>query len=109
MADRYPLRGRSQAMEIVREGLKIAQQGEGGVVVVKGQPGIGKTRFIHESRAVADELGFLTGYGAARRGDEFVELAVFLMSICEGSQPLIDRNELAQVPMAAPEHRYWVL
>lgn len=107
--DRYPFRGRSDSLEVVREGLALSQSGGGCVLVVTGQPGIGKSRFLRESILVATEVGFRTGNGVGRRGDEFVDLAPLMMAVCEGSQPLLDKRRIAKASETTPEHRYWVL
>jgi predicted ATPase len=43
-----PFVGRRQEMARLRECLDAASRGEGGIVLVAGEPGIGKTRLLTE-------------------------------------------------------------
>jgi DNA-binding CsgD family transcriptional regulator len=64
-ADREVVRGRAAEQKVIRDLLRRAQRGSGGVVLVDGEPGIGKSRLL---RAAADEaaaLGFCLAAGAA--------------------------------------------
>jgi DNA-binding CsgD family transcriptional regulator len=59
------VRGREAERKIVRDLLRRAQRGDGGVVLVDGEPGIGKSRLL---RACVDEAaghGFSLAAGAA--------------------------------------------
>jgi hypothetical protein len=51
-----PIRGRDDELEVAREFVGALARGRGGVVVVEGPPGIGKTRLLQEfaARAGAD-------------------------------------------------------
>ena len=48
-----PIRGRENELEVAREFVGSLAQGRGGVVVVEGPPGIGKTRLLQEFAAHA--------------------------------------------------------
>ena len=59
------LRGRATEQRLVRDLLRRAQQGAGGVVLVEGEPGIGKTRLLREATDEAAGYGFSLATGAA--------------------------------------------
>jgi predicted ATPase len=55
--------GREQELSELMENLEQAKQGNGRLVVVEGEAGIGKTRLIHELARIAMEQGFEATYG----------------------------------------------
>jgi DNA-binding CsgD family transcriptional regulator len=50
---------REQEVECVRDTLRAVGRGAGGVLVIEGPAGMGKSRLLEESRAQASELGLL--------------------------------------------------
>jgi DNA-binding CsgD family transcriptional regulator len=56
--------GRDQQVAEARAWLERAAAGEGSILLVSGEPGIGKTRFIQELTRQAHGLGFLPFLGA---------------------------------------------
>jgi len=59
------MRGREAEQKIVRDLLCRAQQGRGGVVLVEGEPGLGKSLLLRESASQAAGQGFSLAAGAA--------------------------------------------
>jgi DNA-binding CsgD family transcriptional regulator len=59
------VRGREAEHKLIRELLERAQRGAGGVVLVEGEPGIGKSRLLRDAADEAAELGFSLAAGAA--------------------------------------------
>src|SRR5260370_11079109 len=64
-AGRKAMRGREAEQKIVRDLLRRARRGAGGVVLVDGEPGIGKSRLLRDSTDDAAEQGFSLAAGAA--------------------------------------------
>src|SRR6516165_1374382 len=64
-ADDEVMRGRDAERQVVRGLLRRAQRGLGGVVLVEGEPGIGKSRLLHEATDEAAGQGFSLAAGAA--------------------------------------------
>jgi DNA-binding CsgD family transcriptional regulator/tetratricopeptide (TPR) repeat protein len=62
---REVLRGRGAEQKIIRDLLRRAQRGTGGVVVVDGEPGIGKSGLLRDAIDEAADLGFSLATGAA--------------------------------------------
>ena len=57
--------GREPERRLVRDLLRRAQQGVGGVLLVEGEPGIGKSLLLHEAVGEAARQGFSLAAGAA--------------------------------------------
>jgi ABC-type transport system involved in cytochrome c biogenesis ATPase subunit len=51
------VRGRAAERGLVRDLLLLAQRGSGGVVLVEGEPGIGKSAFLRDAVGTAAGLG----------------------------------------------------
>jgi DNA-binding CsgD family transcriptional regulator len=59
------VRGREAEQKVVRDLLRSAQQGRGGVVLVEGEPGMGTSTLLREATGEAAEYGFSLAAGAA--------------------------------------------
>src|SRR5204862_5024021 len=69
------MRGREAEQQIIRDLLRRAQRGLGGVVLVEGEPGIGKSLLLHEA---ATELAAGQGFSlAAGASDQFGQAIPF--------------------------------
>jgi DNA-binding CsgD family transcriptional regulator len=64
-ADLTPLRGRDPEQALIRELLGTAERGAGGVVLVEGEPGIGKSRLLRDACQQAADRAFSLATGAA--------------------------------------------
>ncbi len=64
-ADRQAARGRAAEQKVVGDLLRRARRGAGGVVLVDGEPGIGKSLLLRCAIDDAAELGFSLAAGAA--------------------------------------------
>jgi NAD(P)-dependent dehydrogenase (short-subunit alcohol dehydrogenase family) len=64
------MRGREAEQKMIRDLLRFAQRGVGGVVLVDGEPGIGKSLLLRDSTDTAAEQGFSLAAAAA---DQLVE------------------------------------
>ena len=68
--------GRGPELAIVRAGVAGLRRGEGAVVWVEGEPGIGKSSLVVEALAGAGELGWDIGWGFADQLTERMPLSV---------------------------------
>ncbi len=88
--------GRDGALTSALAALRRASvTGCGSVVVVSGEPGIGKSAVL---AAVADEArqsDFRVGIGKAEQGDQIAPGAPLLVSLRSGAQPLLDDGAFA--------------
>ena len=64
-AGREVVRGREAEQKVIRDLLRRAQQGAGGVVLVDGEPGIGKSLLLRDATDEAADQGFSLAAGAA--------------------------------------------
>jgi len=59
------MRGREKELDVALGMLRAAEAGRGGILLVEGEPGIGKSRFPEESAAAATARGFTLAWGQA--------------------------------------------
>jgi KaiC/GvpD/RAD55 family RecA-like ATPase len=59
------MRGRNEELDVALSMLRAAEAGRGGVLLVEGEPGIGKSRFLEESVTAAAARGFTLAWGQA--------------------------------------------
>ena len=60
-----PIRGRAGELKVIGALVSAVAQGRGGVLVIEGPPGIGKSRLLTEVLALADKCGVRTLFGEA--------------------------------------------
>lgn len=79
-----PFVGRQREVSRLRERYQRAARGEGGLVLVAGEPGIGKTRLVEQAGTEARELGALVLVGHCYEGDWAPPYAPFgeLLAAC---------------------------
>jgi DNA-binding CsgD family transcriptional regulator len=102
------VRGRDAELESIGVRLDRVRSGTGAVVLVEGEPGIGKTRLLGEAARVARRLEFRLGVGAAEPGGEVSELAPLMTALFDGPRPVLDRSGLREL-RSLSEQRYWLL
>ncbi|WP_168221383.1 LuxR family transcriptional regulator [Actinomadura sp. WMMA1423] len=85
-----PLRGREAEVRLLRERLAALAAGEGGVLVVEGPPGSGRTRFLAEVRALALAADLPCRHGAGVPGALPVPFGPLLEALSTGPDPLPD-------------------
>ncbi|HEX4223896.1 MAG TPA: ATP-binding protein, partial [Pseudonocardiaceae bacterium] len=88
-----PLRGRSAELGAVLEALRNAQRGGPALVVLRGEPGIGKTALVRTIVEQAGRLGFHTADTAAHEDDRVAPLASIGPALRFGTAPLIDSTD----------------
>jgi DNA-binding SARP family transcriptional activator/tetratricopeptide (TPR) repeat protein len=100
-ANRIPLVGRQAEMQELIEHLRQAQRGHGGVALLIGEQGVGKTRIGEELAAYARTIGIRTLYGAAFEGEGRLLYAPFVETIRKGLDPqMLDRLRERLGPLA---------
>ncbi|GAA2216042.1 hypothetical protein GCM10009850_115110 [Nonomuraea monospora] len=61
--------GRSEELAVLRQAAESALAGGSGLVIVEGEPGVGKTRLLEEIAVEADRRGALVVWGRCLEGD----------------------------------------
>jgi len=102
------VRGRDAELATIGVQLARVRSGTGAVVLVEGEPGMGKSRLLAESARIARRLGFRVGLGAADPYAVAVELAPLMTALFDGPEPLLDRAQLPDLRSVAAQ-RYWLL
>ena len=83
-------------------------QGRGGVLVIEGPPGIGKSRLLTEVLALADKCGVRTLFGEAFEYQQTVPFFSLFMATLNADPPVGDAEALRQLGGSA-DLRYWVV
>src|SRR6266568_3668351 len=107
-APAQPLRGRDAEMAAINAALGDARDGRGGVLLVEGGPGLGKSRLLEEAVSLAGRAGVRAAMGRADADDNVVPMAPLMAACFGGNAPLLDRSDLSAL-RALREDRYWVL
>ena len=95
-------------MHMITGFLERVRAGVGGVAVIEGGAGLGKTRLLAEARAAARALSFRTGFGAAEPGHSPIGLAVLLEALFGGAESLVERTALGSRDRSR-EEPFWLL
>ena len=107
--DRAPvLRGRDDELAAIGEHIAAVRHGTGGVILIEGPAGHGKTRLLAEVATMATRNGIRVGYGANLPGEQMVPMEALLAALFDDPAPLFDRGVLRDL-QASPEPRYWLL
>jgi DNA-binding SARP family transcriptional activator len=64
-----PLVGRAEELAILRQAVRSAFAGSSGLVIIEGEPGVGKTRLLEQAGADAEQSGALVVWGHCVEGD----------------------------------------
>ena len=92
------LRGRSDAMSRALSALdRAARTGQGALVVLSGEPGIGKSAVLREVIEQASRAGFQVGSGKAEQGDQIAPGAPLLVSLRSGPKPLLPSDAFSSL------------
>lgn len=79
----WAMRGREAEWRIVRELLRRAQQGVGGVLLVEGEWGMGKSALLREFGRLAAAQGFSLATGCSDPLDRMVPFFALLSALNE--------------------------
>jgi tetratricopeptide (TPR) repeat protein len=90
-----PLSGRNNECAVIRQKIDEAVAGKGGIVLISGEPGVGKTRLGEEALALARDAGLLplTGHAYEEHGAPFIVST----EILENAVRVLPRSSLLNV------------
>jgi hypothetical protein len=77
-----PIRGRADELKVIGALMTALVQGRGGVLVIEGPPGIGKSRLLTEVMALAYKSGVRTLFGEAFEYQQTVPFSRCLWRPC---------------------------
>ncbi|ORB00704.1 LuxR family transcriptional regulator [Mycobacterium intermedium] len=103
-----PIRGRADELKVIAALVDAVAQGRGGVVVIEGPPGIGKSRLLTEVVALADRRGVRTLFGEAFEYQQTVPFFSLFMATLHADPPVGDAEALRRLGDSA-DLRYWVV
>ncbi|MCV7031655.1 helix-turn-helix transcriptional regulator [Mycobacterium sherrisii] len=103
-----PIRGRAAELNVIGASVAAAAQGRGGVLVIEGPPGIGKSRLLTEVLALADKCGVRTLFGEAFEYQQTVPFFSLFMATLHADPPVGDAEALRRLGGSA-DLTYWVV
>jgi DNA-binding CsgD family transcriptional regulator len=103
-----PIRGRADELTVIDALVTALVQGHGGVLVIEGPPGIGKSRLLTEVMALADKGGVRTLFGEAFEYQQTVPFFALFMATLRADPPVGDAEALRRLGGSA-DLRYWVV
>src|SRR5260370_33116522 len=103
-----PIRGRADELKMIGALVTAVAQGRGGVLVIEGPPGIGKSRLLTEVLALADKCGVRTLFGEAFEYQQTVPFFSLFMATLRADPPVGDADALRRLGGSA-DLRYWVV
>ena len=103
-----PIRGRADELKVIAELVAAVRQGRGGVLVIEGPPGIGKSRLLTEVMALADKSGVRALFGEAFEYQQAVPFFSLFMATLRADPPVGDVEALRRLGDSA-DLSYWVV
>ena len=103
-----PIRGRAGELKVIGALVTALGRGRGGVLVIEGPPGIGKSRLLTEVMALADKSGARSLFGEAFEYQQTVPFFSLFMATLRADPPVGDAEALRRLGGSA-DLRYWVV
>lgn len=89
-----PLRGRDRERAVLARLVACAADGAGGVVMVEGAAGIGKSRLLSEAASIGASRGLLVAAGTSDELDQVTPWAPLLRALSSTSPVLVNQADL---------------
>jgi DNA-binding CsgD family transcriptional regulator len=103
-----PVRGRDRELQQIADAVSAVAEGRGGVLVIQGPPGIGKTRLLTEGASLAKQAGVRSLTGEAFEYQHMVPFAPLFSATLHAHPPVGDAEALRRLGTRA-DLRYWVI
>ena len=93
-----PLRGRSLELDWASRVLdETARTGQASAILISGSPGIGKSALLDQIIQNAHSRGFAIGHNKADESDQIAPMALLLLALRYGSNPLVSRQAFSDL------------
>jgi DNA-binding CsgD family transcriptional regulator len=102
------LRGRREQLAEIRAALQALTAGRGGIRLVLGLPGTGKSALLDAAEDLARPLGVKVARGSGLAATTTVPFGVLLSALAASEEPLVDPRELRELSRS-PDQRFWLL
>ncbi|MGV0038906.1 helix-turn-helix transcriptional regulator [Mycobacterium colombiense] len=103
-----PIRGRADELKVIAALIAALVQGRGGVLVIEGPPGIGKSRLLTEVLTLAEKAGVRPLFGEAFEYQQTVPFFSLFMATLRADPPVGDAEALRRLGATA-DLSYWVV
>jgi len=103
-----PIRGRAPELKMIRALTDAAAHSHGGVLVVEGPPGIGKSRLLSEVMALTEQAGVRPLFAEGFEYQQTVPFAPLFTATLRADPPVGDAEALRRFGSHA-DLRYWVV
>ncbi|MFA1703679.1 AAA family ATPase [Mycobacterium intracellulare] len=103
-----PIRGRAAELKVIDALIAELVKGRGGVLVIEGPPGIGKSRLLTELLTLAEKAGVRTLFGEAFEYQQTVPFFSLFMATLRADPPVGDAEALRRLGTSA-DLSYWVV
>jgi len=104
----FGLRGRRAELEALRDRLDDVRDGRGGIVLVTGMPGLGKTALLDAAQAMARERGIKVLRGTGNAAGQVIPYGLLLEALVTGPGAPVGPDALDGVAHS-PDQRFWML
>src|ERR1700690_1715729 len=84
------LRGRREQLAEIRAALQALAAGRGGIRLIRGLPGAGKTALLDAAEDLARPLGVKVARGSGLAATTTVPVGVILSALAAGDEPLVN-------------------
>jgi hypothetical protein len=102
------LRGRDSEIEMLLRRHEELIRGRGGVVLIRGAAGLGKSTLLAEAEAMARRRGARVYHGASAVAGQSLPLGPLLDALMDADDPPVDAAVLRELSGSA-DRRYWLL
>jgi len=103
-----PIRGRTEELKVIQALVSAVANGRGGVLLIEGPPGIGKSRLLTEVRAVAEKYGVRGLFGEAFEYQQTAPFFSLFTATLHADPPVGDADALRRLGSSS-DQRYWVV